>query len=63
MKATVLLSLTLDASAIGILLTPEVKFRWLSGDDKVIRNAKRAAFFLLLISGFLIDRYITHGGA
>jgi len=62
MKGSVILSLALDVSAIGFLLIPADRFRGLSTNPKVVSTIKRAGFFLLLISGFLIDHYISHPG-
>lgn len=62
MKGTVILSLSLDVLAIVVLLVPDEKYAPLSRDPKWVRNGKRIVFLVLLVAGFLIDRYITHRG-
>jgi len=62
MKGSVILSLALDVTAIGILLIPEGKFSRISTNLKTIIFAKRACFLLLLLAGFLIDHFISHPG-
>jgi hypothetical protein len=62
MKGSVIASLSLDVSAIAFMLIPAEKFHRFSTSAKTIGFTKRAVFFLLLISGFLIDRYISHAG-
>jgi hypothetical protein len=62
MKGSVVLSLSLDVVAIGILLIPDEKFLPLTRNPKWIRNGKRLCFLVLLLAGFLIDRYISHPG-
>ena len=60
MKGSVILSLSLDVLAIGVILVPDAKFVPLCKDPKWIRNGKRIGFLVLLLTGFLIDQYITH---
>ena len=62
MKGSVIVSLSLDVVAIGILLIPDEKFRPLTPNPRWIRNGKRICFLVLLLTGFLIDRYISHPG-
>jgi threonine/homoserine/homoserine lactone efflux protein len=62
MKGSVLLSLTLDILAVAFIFLPARYLAGLSTDPKVVRNIKRVVGILLLLSGFLVDRYITHGG-
>jgi hypothetical protein len=62
MKGSVILSLSLDVLAIGVILIPDAKFAPLSSNPRWIRNGKRICFLLLLLSGFLIDQYISHPG-
>jgi len=62
MKGTVILSLALDVVAIGVLLIPDEKYRVFTRDEKWIRNGKRIGFLVLLATGFLIDRFISHPG-
>jgi hypothetical protein len=62
MKGSVALSLSLDVLAISVLLIPDEKFRWISARPKAVIFGKRVGFLLLLLSGFLIDQYISHPG-
>jgi hypothetical protein len=62
MKGSVILSLSLDVVAIGILLIPDEKYLPLTSNPKWIRNGKRVCFLVLLLAGFLVDRYISHPG-
>ncbi len=62
MKGTVILSLALDVAAIGILLIPDEKYTVITPNAKWIRNGKRIGFLLLLLTGFLIDKFISHPG-
>jgi hypothetical protein len=62
MKGSVILSLALDVTAIGVMLIPEGKFSGISTNLKAVTFAKRTCFLLLLLAGFLIDHYISHPG-
>jgi hypothetical protein len=62
MKGSVVLSLSLDVAAIGIMLIPPEKFARLSTNPKLVTNLKRGCFLGLLLSGWLIDHYISHPG-
>jgi hypothetical protein len=48
--------------AIGILLIPDEKYLPLTTNPKWIRNGKRLCFLVLLLAGFLIDKFISHPG-
>jgi hypothetical protein len=61
MKGSVILSLTLDILAVVFILLPARFLAGVSTDPKTVRNIKRAVGILLLLSGFLVDRFITHG--
>ena len=63
MKGSVMLSLSLDVLAIGIMLVPVEKFAFLSRNGRAVTTAKRTCFLLLLLSGFLIDHFISHPGS
>ena len=62
MKGSFFLSLALDAAGIAILLVPDDKYRFITPNMKWISYGKRIGFLVLLGAGFLIDRFITHGG-
>ena len=62
MRGSVFLSLTLDILAVVFIFLPARYLSGLSSDPKVIRNIKRVVGILLLLAGFLVDRFITHGG-
>lgn len=62
MRGSVILSLILDILAVVFILLPPRFLSGLSTDPKVVRNIKRVGGILLLLSGFLVDRFITHGG-
>jgi hypothetical protein len=62
MKGSVILSLSLDVLAIGIMLIPDEKFLSMTPNKKWISNGKRICFLALLLTGFLIDHYISHPG-
>jgi len=62
LKGSVVLSLSLDVLAIGIILVPPERFAWVSADPKRVTLVKRTCFGLLLAAGFLIDQYISHPG-
>jgi hypothetical protein len=62
MKGSVILSITLDLLAVITILLPVRWFTWLSGNSRLVTNLKRACSILLLLAGFLVDRYISHPG-
>lgn len=62
MKGSVILSLTLDALAVLVILLPASLLSGLSSDPKVIRNIKRGTAILLLLTGFLVDFFISRPG-
>lgn len=62
MKGSVILSLSLDVLAIGIMLIPDEKFVSITPNRKWITNGKRICFLVLLLTGFLIDKFISHPG-
>jgi hypothetical protein len=62
MKGSVILSLSLDVVAIGIILIPDATFAPISTNKKWVGYGKRACFLALLLAGFLIDQYISHPG-
>ncbi|MDR3671835.1 MAG: hypothetical protein P4L36_13390 [Holophaga sp.] len=62
MKGSVILSLSLDVLAIGVILIPDATFAPLSRNPKWVRNGKRICFLVLLLTGFLIDQYVSHPG-
>ena len=62
MKGSFILSLSLDILAIILLLVPDARYRWVSSNPKHVSFYKRGVVLLLLLAGFLIDRYITHRG-
>jgi hypothetical protein len=61
MKASVILSLSLDVLAIVIMLVPAEKYRFISRDSRTVTTAKRTCFLVLLLAGFLIDTFVSHG--
>ena len=62
MKGSVILSLTLDVSAMGVMLIPGTRFRRQTTHPRTITNLKRGVFLALLLSGFLVDHFISHPG-
>jgi len=62
MKGSVLLSVALDVLAVGIILVPDSKFTRFTADPKWIRKGKYVCAGALLVSGFLIDHFISHAG-
>ena len=62
MKGSVILSLSLDVLAIGIMLIPAERLGFVSRNLRHVTIAKRTCFLLLLLAGFLIDTFISHGG-
>lgn len=62
MRGSVILSLILDTMAVVFILLPARYLSGLSTDPKVVRNIKRVVGILLLAAGFLVDRFVTHGG-
>jgi threonine/homoserine/homoserine lactone efflux protein len=61
MKSSAYLSLSLDALAVLIVVLPARFLRRVSTNPKVVRNLKRICGVALLVAGFLVDRFITHG--
>ncbi|MGA2079292.1 MAG: hypothetical protein ABSH53_01570 [Holophaga sp.] len=61
MKGTVILSLTLDVSAVAIMFIPKARFGRYAKDERRVRIIKWSCAAALLIAGYLIDQYITHG--
>jgi hypothetical protein len=62
MKGTVILSVTLDLLAVAVMFVPTARFARYSKEEKKVRQLKWIIAGILLASGFLIDRYITHAG-
>jgi hypothetical protein len=61
MKATFYLSIALDLLAILVMFIPRARFARWAKDEMGVRKIKWICAAILLISGYLIDRYITHG--
>jgi hypothetical protein len=62
MKGSVILSIALDILAVITILLPVRWFTWLSSNTRVVTNLKRACSVLLLLAGYLVDKYISHPG-
>jgi len=62
MKGSVILSIALDILAVATILLPVRWLTWISGNTKVVTNLKRACSILLLLAGYLVDRYVSHPG-
>jgi hypothetical protein len=61
MKSSVVLSICLDVAGVALILVPDAKFASLSPSRTLIRIGKCACSVALLLAGFLVDRFITHG--
>jgi hypothetical protein len=61
MKSSVVLSLCLEVGGVALILVPDAKFASLTPSKTLIRVGKCACSIALLLAGFLVDRFITHG--